>query len=83
MAVMQYSACDFCSPRIFSHAHSFRLPFNLQATAVMLTDLCREFTFPNAKAGQPLWTPEVKHLPTNIGDQLYEITLGQLKSGDT
>ena len=82
MAVKQLSARDFCSPLlIFSFAHSFRLPFHPQSTAVLLTDLDREFTFPNGKAGLPLSTPEVKHLPTNIGDQPYEGILVQLKSG--
>jgi hypothetical protein len=82
MAVMQLSVRNLCFPApIFSYAHSISLPTPPQPTAGFLTDLCREFTFPDGKAGQPLWTPVVEHLPEEIsGINPAQVIPGELNS---
>ena len=56
------------------------------AVAVFLNDQRAKFTLPDgkteevpAKAGQTIWTPAVKHLPENIGDEPLELILVEIK----
>ena len=56
------------------------------AVAIFLTDVNGKFSFPDgkseavsSKAGDARWTPEITHLPENVGDQPFEVILVELK----
>jgi len=58
--------------------------------AVLLTDTNGKFTLPDGKivgepmkAGTVLWDAGGKHLPENVGDQLFELILVELKGKRT
>ena len=58
----------------------------IEGEAVFLNDQQAKFQFPNgetvnasSKAGQVMWSPAVKHLPENIGDETLELIQVEIK----
>ena len=56
------------------------------AVAIFLTDVNGKFSFPDgtsqdvtSKAGEARWTPEITHMPENVGSQPFEVILVELK----